>query len=119
MKNTCVRTVFSTIAFCIATVAFAQVGSSLRVTVPFDFIVSGQKMPAGDYLVEDSGQSGALILHAITSKQSAIVIGEPSSLRASDHAPSLKFERHNGEVHLVRVNDANGPSHIVAMRDPQ
>lgn len=119
MKNQYVRIVFSAVALCIATVAFAQTGNSLRVTVPFDFIASGQKMPAGDYLVEESGQSGTLILHAINAKQSAIVIGEPASLRVRDHAPSLRFERHNGEIHLVRVNDVNGPSRILAMRDPQ
>ena len=99
------------------TVVFGQTTKTLRVTVPFDFIVAGQKMPAGEYQIDESDHDGTMIIHSVATKQSAIVLGEPSSMRTSDHPPSVNFETHNGVVHLVRVSDASGPARVLRVHE--
>ncbi len=110
MKNRYLRVAVSALALFAASVACAQSSGVLHVSIPFSFVVNGQKMAAGDYTVEQSGEAGLLILHCFQNRQSAIVMSAPSYERAADHPPGLSFERRSGEVHLVRVTELEGPS---------
>lgn len=105
------RLALSVFAFLTAPTLFAQSSNFLHVKIPFDFVVSGQKLPAGDYTIEESGNAGAVMIKGAEAHQSAIVIGEPDSV-AAEATPGLRFERRNGEVHLVRVISGSGPARV-------
>ena len=109
------RLAFSVFALFAAPVLFAQSAVFLHVKIPFDFVVSGQKMPAGDYTVEESGNSGAITLKCVDMQKSAIVLGEPDTA-GPEVNPGLKFEKHNGEEYLVRIVSGNGPARILPAR---
>ena len=110
------KAIVSVVAFLAASAAFAQTGNSLHVKIPFDFAVSGQKMPAGDYLIEETSPSGAILIRCLDTRQSAIVIGEPGTASGAQ-SPGLTFERRNGEVHLVRIVENSGPARILPVRE--
>jgi hypothetical protein len=45
----------------------AQPGETVRVHIPFSFIAAGRELPAGDYVIEQSGDAGAWLLHGRSS----------------------------------------------------
>lgn len=115
MNKLVLRVVLCASALFAAAAGFAQ-EASLLVKIPFDFVVVGQKMPAGEYSIEQSPLAGTITLRCLTSNRTSIVIGEPGSVRYTEGEPRLRFEKRNGEVHLVRVMDSVGPEHELPVR---
>jgi hypothetical protein len=113
LKNQ-IRIAIGALALLASTAVYAQT-NFMHVKVPFDFVVSGQKMSAGEYTIEQSGSNGALLIRSSETRHSAIVLGEPGSSSPLAN-PGLTFERRNGEVYLVRVTELNGPARILAIR---
>jgi len=106
---------FSVFVLVTSPALFAQNTVFLHVKVPFDFVLSGQKMPAGDYSIEETTNSGALTFKCLDTQKAAIVLGEPEAI-TPEAAPGLKFEKRNGEEHLVRVITGNGPARVLPIR---
>jgi hypothetical protein len=103
MKSTIVRFAFCLTAAFSATQLFAQSHGLLRVSVPFEFTVGGEKMPAGQYSIEATGEGGTLIIHSLDTKRSVMVLSTPDSVSPNKHEPSLTFERFNGTPALTHV----------------
>lgn len=74
--------------------------------VPFDFVVRGKTMPAGDYIVEhnDNEPSVLVIRGRDGAHAAALVLTEPA--RSQDPAgwrPSLRFKREGSQYYLEDV----------------
>lgn len=90
--------------------------AALRVAVPFSFMLSGQSMPAGDYVIEQSLETGMLVVHPVGGHQTFMVLSEPGNAQSFEHPPSLKFERRNGQVYLVGVLTGSAPARTIPSR---
>ena len=83
---------------------FAQAGRSVRVHVPFDFVVAGKQMPAGDYSVRRVSKDSetALLIQSEDGRSVATVFTQASQrepLRAE-----LRFRRHGESYFLSEVS---------------
>src|SRR5262245_33770736 len=87
----------------------AGVGSARAATVearvPFDFVVRGQTLPAGHYLIErDDNDPYVLYIRGKESRTNVFVITEP----AGDHdpagdQPALRFTRDGSQYRLEEI----------------
>jgi hypothetical protein len=79
---------------------------SLRVSVPFDFIVDGHTLPAGNYLVGKFNNSGYLELRNLANGATPIVI--TSSVPGNSPVPgeaSFTFHRYGSDYFLAQILD--------------
>jgi hypothetical protein len=79
---------------------------TLKASVPFDFIVGGRTMPAGDYMVGTLGNLGVLRIESV-SKDTAPII---TMINAADgpldgDGAYLSFNRYGGDYFLAKVWD--------------
>ena len=68
---------------------------TLKASVPFDFVVGGHTLPAGDYVVSNVTESGVLEVRNVSNGATPIVItssvpGRRGSWRSVSHVPSLR-----------------------------
>jgi hypothetical protein len=79
---------------------------SLRASVPFEFVVGGHTLPAGDYLVSQvHGERFMTVQNASGGAMpSVITIGLPGSLAAPGEA-SLTFHRYGSDYFLAEIWD--------------
>jgi hypothetical protein len=79
---------------------------SLRASVPFDFVVSGHTLPAGDYLVSQANAERFLTIRNVSGSASpnVITLSVPGSLAASGEA-SLTFHRYGSDYFLAQILD--------------
>jgi hypothetical protein len=105
MKKQIMRTL---LVFALMTVlaasAYAQSGRRLTVHVPFDFVVAGKQMPAGDYSVRrvTKDSENALIIRSADGRSVA-----PVFTNASHREPNraeLRFRRHGESYFLAEVS---------------
>jgi hypothetical protein len=89
----------------IATSASARTSSSLVVQIPFDFMVAGKTLPAGQYQVERSTQASAegLSLRSVDGKVGVFVLTSAlqSNTRQSDSR--LVFTRYHDQHFLSQL----------------
>ena len=74
--------------------------------VPFDFVVHGKTMPAGDYILEhDDNQPSVLVIRGKDGAHTAaIVLTEPAATRdPAGEKPSLRFMREGSQYYLEDV----------------
>jgi hypothetical protein len=69
----------------LAVSAYAQSGRRMTVHIPFDFVVSGKQMPAGDYSVRrvSKDSEGALLIQSEDGRRVATVFTNASAARAT------------------------------------
>ncbi len=79
---------------------------SLKVSVPFDFVVGGHTLPAGDYLVSQVGAAGFLSVRDISSGATPVVMTAtvPGDSTVPGEA-SLTFHRYGSDYFLAQVSD--------------
>jgi hypothetical protein len=78
--------------------------SALKVSVPFDFIVGGHTLPAGNYAVDKLTDLGLLEFRNVSNWASPIVIA--SSVPGSSAAPGeavLTFHRYGSDYFLAAI----------------
>ena len=74
--------------------AHAQITHTVQVTVPFPFVVSGRTMPAADYRVQITEDTGPITLSS-SSGRSAIVLSIRNEHPGKESGEScLKFKRY-------------------------
>ena len=106
--------VFQTLVLFIAVSGLASAQSgSLHFHVPFAFAVGDQKMPAGDYVIEQEGQMALLLIHGNGHSTVAITIPEGSYSSQSEDA-AVTFDRRGAEVYLARVRMPGQPTRLIA-----
>ena len=73
MKTSLLRT--SLLAVAAAAAVCGQTPETFKVNVPFDFIVGGQTLPAGQYRVEQRFIPDVVVINSADHTRGAIVIG--------------------------------------------
>ena len=95
----------------------ASAADSIRVNVPFSFVVAGRVFPAGQYTVQQT-DSGVILVQG--NKTSGIALSYPAAPAKGDSVPALHFTANNGQEYLAGVDGystARGvPVHAVETR---
>lgn len=85
--------------------AQAQVSSSQRINIPFDFIVEEKSFKAGDYLVSNSFISRDIIfIQSVDGKNIATIFGIPKEFNKSNGTNKLIFDKRKGKYILTEIN---------------
>ena len=91
----------------------ASAGDSLRVHVPFSFVVAGQQFAAGDYVVQQS-QNGVVLVQG--GGKGAMVLSTPSAPPNPNGSSSLRFTTAGQQLHLVAVEQRGLDSRAIPVR---
>lgn len=88
----------------LAASAYAQSGRRMTVHVPFDFVVAGKQMPAGDYSVRrvSKDSENALVIQSADGRRAATVFTNASQREAS--RAELRFRQHGESYFLAEVS---------------
>jgi hypothetical protein len=82
----------------------AQAGGNFMVTVPFDFVISGKTLPAGEYVVARSTQgSEGLMIRARDGKGGAYVLTKSIQTEESQELTRVVFNRYDDQYFLSQV----------------
>jgi hypothetical protein len=102
---------FSTLA------SAAMSGESLRVHVPFSFVVGGQEFTAGEYQVVQS-DSGIILVQG--EGKAAMAMSIPAGLPKPGSSPNLRFTSSDQKEYLVGVEGETAsraiPLHVYEQR---
>ncbi|MBX7171823.1 MAG: hypothetical protein K1X72_12755 [Pyrinomonadaceae bacterium] len=96
------------LVFTFGVLANAQSTKQIAVHVPFDFYVKGQKMNAGDYVIESASpqsNQAALIFREKSGKAKGMLITIPIDLGNNQMAaaPFMLFNRYGDEYFLKEI----------------
>ena len=83
--------------------AHAQISQTVRVQVPFPFVAAGQNMPAADYSVKITKDTGLIMLRSPGRSAAAFSIRNVHPGKES-YRSYLKFERYGDRWVLEEVN---------------
>lgn len=110
-----VKSVIGVGLLALASVAsMAAQSSELKVTVPFAFVVAGHKLPAGDYYVQKTDETGLVLIHARTGESAIVLALATGNYNAVDGQPGLSFERNGqGDAVLTKVHMTDQPTLVV------
>src|SRR5262245_8048906 len=81
---------------------FAGLDRSVKANIPFDFMVGGEKLPAGTYTVETGVAQRTMMVRNWKTKRAAAAITQDYKVRA-DSKPQLVFRRYGDQYFLARV----------------
>ncbi len=103
---------FSTIGFSTSALpAIASELEPLRVTVPFAFTAGHTNLPAGDYVVSESGAHTIFIRGQ---RGSAIILGSAGDDTEGDKS-ALSFERTEKGMYLKAIHSMGRPSSVLRL----
>ncbi len=74
-----------------------------RAKVPFEFVVGGRTMPAGEYTISAPNAAGVVSIRAEGMSASALAVGYRTDGAAAQNRPELVFVKKDGKLHLSRV----------------
>ena len=108
MKKQILRAVVTgcLLALMIAVPAHAQLpGTIMRVAIPFDFIVKGKTLPAGNYEIKRISDSpeGLIIRNANEKRDHVIFETEPVETREIPNTSEIVFHRYGDSYFLSEV----------------
>ena len=81
---------------------------TVRVSVPFDFLVGGRTMPAGDYIVATSGNTGMVLVQNLT--RGIVPVMAPSNATDGPRDTGkafLAFRRYGSDYFLAKIWDGS------------
>jgi len=102
MKNTFLTTLM--LAAVAVAPMFAAGETNIRGSVPFEFVVGGKTLPAGEYLIADSYTSDSLFIRSADRKVSSMALIQATGYNYNPDAANgamLKFEIINGKHYLT------------------
>lgn len=84
--------------------AFAE-SDEIQVTIPFQFTVGSQAMPAGRYVIQpvDVYDSSLFVIHNVRTAQEAIFLTEHVNRRPADRRTDVAFRQMDGKDYLTRI----------------
>lgn len=96
-------------ALVIGAASAARAGETVTAKVPFAFVVNGQELPAGDYVVtRDSRNTDLITIATADGHRVALVLSQRSSDDHLRDEPKLEFERAGKQMHLSHVTLGEG-----------
>ena len=87
--------------------------SSMRVNVPFAFVVAGQPFAPGEYVISQNDAGVVLVQGA---GRGAMVISSPASPAISSHGSSLEFTNAQEHLNLTSVAQEGAQSRSIPVR---
>jgi hypothetical protein len=82
---------------------------TLQASVPFDFVVAGRTMPAGDYMLSTSFDRGLLHILSLAKGGDSVLATTIAADGPSDRSGAfLMFNRYGGDYFLARIWDGPG-----------
>lgn len=94
----------------------AASNEALKVKIPFEFVVDGQKMPAGEYRVQPYSESGLVMIQDATGHHSTVAFTTPSGPFTGMGDPSLVFSQKGSDRVLSRVQFLGQPARLISGR---
>jgi hypothetical protein len=89
--------------FAIASAHAQNAGNNLRVTIPFDFVIGGEKLPAGDYLVHTEDSRTTMNIQSRDQSSQAYFLVHPVPGVDIKNKSKLIFRKYEGEYSLSQV----------------
>lgn len=87
---------------------FAALNNKVKANVPFDFMVNGKTLPAGQYVIESRSGQNLLMIRSWEAKQDVGVITMRFEVK-DDTEPQLVFHRYGNQYFLAQViGDTSG-----------
>jgi hypothetical protein len=81
---------------------------TLNASVPFDFVVGGHTMPAGDYMVSTSGNGGLLVVRNLAGGiQPTFITTYAADGPLAGNAAFFTFNRYGGDYFLAKIWDGS------------
>ena len=106
------KKLFATLALAAAALpALAASAPTMRVNVPFDFVVGSRTLPAGTYEVTEGAAPNTVQLRNLEHRTSAVAMVTPGAGRVSTSA-GLAFREIAGARYLETVSDPSGAKKI-------
>jgi hypothetical protein len=78
---------------------------TLKASVPFDFVVGGRTMPAGDYEVGTLNEGGVLAVRNASSGALTKITSLPTALPGDPGKVSIAFHRYGNDYFLAGIWD--------------
>lgn len=107
MKNS--MTLFASVAFAAVlgvAPAFAQMHTTLKADVPFDFSVRGKVLPAGEYTITEETGSPAIAVRNSSTEEAVIVLTGWHVNTSGNGDSKLLFNKAGGRYYLAAVTTA-------------
>ena len=103
MKKQILNTVITlSVIAALAIGGFAGLDRSVKANIPFDFMVGGEKLSAGEYTVETGVAQSAMMVRNWKTKRPAGSITQNFQVRAGSK-PQLIFRRYGDQYFLAKV----------------
>jgi hypothetical protein len=95
----------SALVVALAVPMLAQSSMRLKANIPFEFVVSGKTLPAGEYSIDTA--SSQVVVRSIAQSAGAIAIGNNVDVKGTDPtaATKLVFNRYGDKYFLSEVLD--------------
>ena len=105
---------FLSVATLAAVLAAPLAAQTIRVTatVPFEFMVAGRSMPAGDYTVATLGPNSTPVVRIANGNMSVVSLANSSTASSKERAGQalLIFHRYGDRYFLARILDGDRES---------
>lgn len=108
------KTIWMTVALAavVGLVASAGEAAVIRANVPFDFIVSDQKLPAGVYQIVQSGTFSALQMESRVDGKTILIGSAPGNDNKTGYSAALSFNKYGDQYFLTELWMGNGPAGV-------
>ncbi len=99
------------------TFAVAASADSLELIahIPFDFFAGSKKLPAGDYLIKETG-SNVILLQNRGEETASAFLTYGGYANSTAHEPGLTFQKTGDDRYLVRVQMTGESSRVLDVR---
>jgi hypothetical protein len=96
----------------------AKAGETVTAKVPFAFVVSGEELPAGDYVVTRDARNPELVSIATANRGRTVLVITNAMSSDMTAEPKLQFERIAGQVYLTQVTLGPGNAREIVVPAP-
>ncbi len=85
----------------LAGAAFGAMEAKAVISIPFEFVAGGKRLPAGEYRFTEDSNTGVISLQGRTPGSATMLITSPGGSMSSDGSATASFSRMGGENHLT------------------
>ena len=85
----------------------AEENNRMRIHVPFAFFAAGKALPPGDYILEETSESGVVMIHGRGQGGSVALLTRSVDSKPADE-PGAKFVTIDGQKYLNQIDLING-----------
>jgi hypothetical protein len=96
----------------------AENNRTIRIHVPFPFIAGSKALPAGEYIVQQTSDSGLVMVYGRGEAHSAALMTRLADAKPTDE-PGARFTSIDGQKYLDQIELADGTARAVLPRLPK